>query len=89
MKLNEIQNTILQWLSKNIEATDRIRRSVLDELDRPVSDVEISAALLGLHAVGYLKSYVYDHQTDEYVVIISPDEYSMDALYWLAANEAG
>jgi hypothetical protein len=84
MKSGKIQETILRWISKTIRATDDVRRYVFDDLGQSVPDEEITAALLGLHATGYLTSYIYDSQTGEYALVNSPAEYSIDVLYWLA-----
>lgn len=83
-----MQKTILRWVSKNHKATREIKKNVFDELGRLVSDEAFHAALLGLHTTGFVTSYIYDNQSQKYALISSPDEYSIDALYWLAMTEA-
>jgi len=88
MNLNDIQKTILKWVTKKHVSTKEIRRRVFDELDSPVSDEAFYAALFSLHYTGFISSYIYDNQSKHYALISSPDEYSIDALYWLAMQEA-
>lgn len=88
MNLNDIQKTILKWVAKKHAATKEIRRHVFDDLDQLVSDEAFYAALFSLHSTGFVTSYIYDNQSENYALIISPDEYSIDALYWLAMQEA-
>jgi hypothetical protein len=89
MELNEIQKTILKWITDKYAATDIIRQNVCDELGRTVSDHSFSSALLGLHSARYVTSHIYDNQTESYVSIITPDEYLLDALHWHATEKAG
>ena len=89
MKLSEIQKIILKWTSNNYAATEIIRQSVCDDLGRAISDESFSTALFGLHSRRFVASYIYDHQSEGYASIISPDEYSVDVLYWLATEKAG
>lgn len=73
---------------KKHAATKEIRRHVFDDLDQLVSDEAFYAGLFSLHSTGFVTSYIYDNQSENYALIISPDEYSIDALYWLAMQEA-
>ena len=89
MKLNEIQNNILKWMSDNYVATKEIRRNVSDDLGSAISDESFYAALFGLHSTSLVSSHIYDSQNGAYASIISPDEYSLDVLYWRATDKAG
>lgn len=89
MELNEIQKTILKWITDNYEATEKVRQNVCDDLGRSLSDESFSIALLGLHTKRFVTSHIYDNQTGGYASITSPDEYSLDVLYWLATEKAG
>jgi hypothetical protein len=89
MELNEIQKTILKWITDNYAATNKIRRNVCDDLGRAISNESFSSALLGLHSARYVTSHIYDNQTGSYVSIISPDDYHLDALHWHATEKAG
>ena len=89
MELNEIQKTILKWITDNYEATEKIRQNVCDDLGRALSDESFSTALLGLHSTRFVTSYIYDNQSEIYASITSPDEYSLDVLYWLATENSG
>lgn len=88
MNLNDIQKTILKWVTKKHVATKEIRGHVFDELDSLVSDEAFYTALFSLHSTGFVTSYIYDNQSKHYALISSPDEYGIDALYWLAMQEA-
>jgi hypothetical protein len=88
VKLNEIQKSILKWLSTNHKATREIRKHLFDDFGRSVSEEAFYTALLGLHSAGFVTSYIYDNQSEKYALISSPDEYSIDALNWLAIQEA-
>jgi hypothetical protein len=89
MELNEIQKTILKWITDNYAATNKIRQKVCDDLGRAISNEAFSSALLGLHSAKYVTSHIYDNQTESYVSIISPDDYHLDALHWLATEKSG
>jgi hypothetical protein len=89
MELNEIQKTILKWITDNYVATEIIRQNVCADLGRAISDESFSNALLGLHSTRFVTSHLYDNQNDEYATIPSPDECILDALYWLATEKAG
>ena len=88
MNLHDIQNSILKWATKKHVATNEIRRHVFDDFDPLVSDEAFYTALLTLHSAGFVTSYIYDNQSNNYALISSPDEYSIDALYWRAMQEA-
>jgi len=89
MKLNDIQNTILKWASHHHKPTEAVRQHVCDGIDRPVSDKAFSNALLELHSKGLVASYIYDHRTEGYAFISSPNDYSMNVLYWLVEEKPG
>lgn len=89
MELNEIQKTILKWIADNYKATKIIRQNVCDDLGRAISDESLSNALLGLHSAKLVTSHIYDIQTERYLSVISPDDYLLDALHWLATEKAG
>lgn len=89
MNLNEIQKTILKSITEKFAATKEIRRHVFDDLEQTVSDEAFYTALFCLHSTGFVASYIYDNQSKDYALINSPDEYSIDALHWLAVQEAG
>ena len=88
MKLDAIQQSVLKWISENHKATREIRKYLFDELDQSVSEETFYSALLGLHSAGFVTSHIYDNQSEKYALISSPDEYSFDALYWLALRKA-
>jgi len=83
-----MQKTILKWISKNHKTTGEIRKRLSDDLGRSVSEEAFYTALLGLHSAGLVSSYIHDNQSGKYALISSPDEYSIDALHWLALQEA-
>jgi len=84
MKFDEIQNSVLKWISKNHKATGEIRKHLFDHLDRSLSEEAFYSARPGLHSAGFVTSHIYDHQSERNALISSPDEYSFDTLYWLA-----
>jgi hypothetical protein len=84
MNLDEIEKTILRWISTNYKATSEIRKHLLDDLDLSVPEDVLYAALLGLHSTGFVTSYIYDNQSRDYAIISTPHEYSIEALHWLA-----
>jgi len=86
MKLNDIQKTILKWVSSHHRPTDTVRQSVHDGLGHALTDEEFSTALLELHSNGLVTSYIYDHINVGYALIASPDDYNMDALHWLVTE---
>ena len=87
MDMKEIQNNILKWISDNYMATDAIRQNVCDDLGSTISDESFTSALFGLYSTSLVTSHIYDSQNKAYAAIISPDEYSLDALYWRAAEK--
>ena len=88
METNRIQKSVRKWVSKYHKATEEIRQNVFDDLGQSVSNKAFSTALLGLHSTGIVTSHIYDNQSENYAQITSPDEYSIDVLYWLATQEA-
>ena len=88
MKLDDVQKSVLKWISKNHKATREIRKHLIDDLDQSVSEETFYSALLGLHSAGFVTSHIYDRQSEKFAFIRSPDEYSLDALYWLALRQA-
>lgn len=88
METNKIQESILKWISKHHKATEDIRQKVCDDLGQSVSNKSFSSVLLGLHSAGVVTSHIFDYQSENYAQITSPEEYSIDVLYWLAAQEA-
>lgn len=89
MKLNDIHNTILKRVSHHHKPTEAVRQNVSDGIGRSVSDAAFSSALLELHSRGLVTSYIYDHGTGGYAFISSPNDYSMNVLYWLVAELPG
>ena len=89
MEPNEIQKSILKWITVNYESTKIIRQNVCDDLGRAISDESFSSALLGLHSTGFVTSYIYDNQTEEYISLTEPDEHILDVVYWLATKKSG
>ena len=89
MELNEIQKSILKWITVNYESTNTIRQNVCDDLGRAISEESFSSALLGLHSTRFVTSYIYDNQTGKYIHLNEPDEHILNVMHWLATEKAG
>jgi len=87
MELNEIQNNILKWIADKYMATGVVRQNVCDDLGPAVSDDSFFGALFGLYSTSQVTSHIYDSQNKAYASIISPDECSLDVLYWRATEK--
>ena len=84
MEIDRINKSILKWASKYHKTTEEIRQNVYDDLGESVSNKAFTTALLDLHSAGYVTSHIFDNQSENFAQITSPDEYSIDVMYWLA-----
>ena len=80
---DDIRQAITGALASNdYESTNTIRQRVCDEFGQDVSDKILSGVLIELQSKGDVASYIYDTQSGRFALIISPEEYSTDALCW-------
>jgi len=60
MPLSPFEREVLGWVLNDYEAIHTIRSDIARDLERPVSDEEVGAALLTLARAGYVDVFFYD-----------------------------
>ena len=66
MHVTEFQMEVLGRVADDYEAIHTIRGDMERDLARPVSEKEVGSALLGLVALGFVDSFVYDAANTKY-----------------------
>jgi hypothetical protein len=84
--MNPFEIDVLGRVADDVEAVHTIRDDLERDLDRPVSDQEVGAALVRLAAAGFLATLAYD-ETQQHLRPVDPGHFASEDLWFEITRE--